>query len=60
VARCSRHGAQADPTSGSWLTAADSCTSQVRSQIRCNWILRDNVRVLPVACQHLLPYSRPS
>jgi hypothetical protein len=31
----------ADPRSGSWLTAAESRTSQVRSQIRCMRILRD-------------------
>ena len=36
-----RHGAQADPTSGFWLTAADRRTSQLGSQIRCILIVRD-------------------
>jgi hypothetical protein len=31
----------ADPRSGSWPTAAESRTSQVRSQFRCIRILRD-------------------
>ena len=36
-------GAHANPTSGSWPTRAQSRTSQVRSHIRCSWILRDYI-----------------
>jgi hypothetical protein len=43
---CSWARCYADPTSGSWLTAAESRTSQARSLIRCIRKLRDHERPL--------------
>jgi hypothetical protein len=42
------HGAHADPSFGSWLTGAESRTSQVRSRIRCIQKLLQKLRDFPV------------
>src|SRR5215210_4835320 len=36
-------------TSSSWRTSAESRTSQVRAQIRCIWILRDEAQAAEAA-----------
>jgi hypothetical protein len=38
------HGSHVSPTSGSCATGAETHTWQVRSQIRCIWILRDEAQ----------------
>jgi len=51
VPRCYWARCSYEPTSGSLLTAAESRTSQVRSQMRCIQTLRDDV--MSTARRHL-------